>query len=172
MMIKKYIGLVLFALLLPASAQEAAAEENSRPSMPDLFFTQEQRKQLELLRNAAFEDLDIDHEFIPTLFREELSESELPNTPNPLPGVAGDDFVFNSYIINKSKNTSLIWINNQLIENGDMALLRNFKTKGFRNGVIELHDFKTNKNYLLSVGQKIDGQTVQEKYPVIKVHRR
>ena len=95
-------NILLTACLMVSAGAYAETPAASRPAMPDLFFTQEQRKQLEILRSNELAELDIHPEFIPILFPQEINTLTPDALPETAPLRTGAELIFNAYIINNT----------------------------------------------------------------------
>ena len=175
MMIKILIALFLTTPFFSYAQESDGSQENisTRPSMPALFFTPEQRRQLEIVRGGEFDDLNISSEFIPTLFTQNILEdsSNEPLAALDLSNEKGQGFSFDSYVINKNNNTSFYWLNNKIIENKSSNNTKEFSEINFNNKKLFIKTRDGKEDYVLSVGQKIINKNVAEKYPIIVVNQ-
>ena len=157
---KTFLLVICFVFTGLAGAEEIAP---NRPAMPDLFFTQEQRKQLEILRGGEFGELDIQPEFIPILFPQKINELE--PAPESAAGAALKNepgLMFNAYIVNNATGDKTFWLNNQMLTHKEVSGLREFKSVTLDNARLYLRRYDAEGAYILSVGQEITGNSVTE----------
>lgn len=170
--------------VLPATvyAQEEQSESiesggETRPVMPSLFYSNEQRRILEILRQgyiASDSALEFE-EYAPlVLVQEELViEEENPGREQ--------DLQINAFIRNTKTGKSLIWLNGQARQLEDLADERN--GEGLVNFNIHLADDGSivgdgidsinQSKFQLKVGQTLEKQgEISETYPIVIVKKQ
>lgn len=147
----------------------------TRPAMPRLFFTNQQRRILEVIRQEYVTEETLDHqEFVPFVLEQQevadVAEAEF---------IRETDFRVDAFVRNRKTGSSLIWLNNQQYELGDASGILT------REGLSELgadaaevggltgRDVYNNSRFVVKVGQSLvaDGDVV-ETYPVVIVKKK
>ncbi len=190
---KKTIGTTVVALLLalpgaaPAWAQEeqetapAAGEATPRqtgPEMQRLFYSAEQRRVLEALRQGLVEsDFLEDEEFVPVVLRE---EAFLEGEEEAIVVDRGETALdFGAMVRRRSDGKTFLWINGtrfdvekdgEFLEKVRNLILRTDQVGA--EGVVGIDKF-TSRKFKIQVGQFIstDGQ-IRESLPVIVKHSK
>ena len=162
------------AAVAPVYAQESqdGAEDGARPQMPRLFFTNEQRRILEVVRQEFITEDNLEFaEFAPLLIeQQETIESE-------------DQFRrsrslrVDAIIRNRGTGGGALWINHERYSLEDIsgALERDglggmmFESGGAISGT----DSINNSRFVLKVGQNLaDDGEVNETYPVVVIKKQ
>lgn len=157
------------------SAVEVDGEEG-RPAMPRLFYTNEQRRILEVVRQEliAEESLEFE-EFVPLV----LAQQEV------LEVIAGEelaarehDLQMNAYIRNRKSGSAVLWINDesyQLTSEDGSGVLSFEGIDGLvmqNDGSVEGLDSPNGTRFVVRVGQKLAGDgEVNETYPVVVIKK-
>lgn len=179
---KALLSLLLFGLLGLSSvgyaqtsgeeAGEDAEVTDRRPDMPELFFTPEQRKILEAIRQGVVETEVFAPEeiFEPVIISDDIIEFQQQEEVR----VRGENIAIDSLIRSKKSGKLLVWMNNELVdlaeeaevleENG-LTISDNDEHAGV---VLKGTDSFSNTTFELEVGQSIvtDGN-IEENLPVI-----
>ncbi len=174
--------LVAGVLVLSATAargqevQDGLASDGfeTRPGMPRLFFTNQQRRILEVIRQEYVTEETLDHqEFVPfVLEQQEVAEVDDAEFTRE------SDFRVDAFVRNRKTGSSVVWLNNQQYELGDKSGILT------REGLAELgadsaaagvtgRDIYNNSRFVLKVGQSLvaDGEVI-ETYPVVIVKKK
>ena len=157
---------------------DAEVENENRPNMPGLFFSNEQRRILEVVRQEIIseESLDFD-EFVPLVLTQQQEGVEQLET-SAVAATRGHEVQLNAYVQNRSAGTGFVWINNVaypledtegFLERQDYLENLSFNEAGEMTGM----DTANNSRFVLRVGQKLarNGDAT-ETYPVIIVKKR
>ena len=156
---------------------EAEVENENRPGMPGLFFSNEQRRILEVVRQEIIseESLDFD-EFVPLVLTQQ--EGVEQQETSAVEATRGHDVQLNAYVHNRSSGSGFVWINNVAypLEDTEGFLQRqdylenlSFNEAGEMTGT----DTANNSRFILRVGQKLASNgDATETYPVIIVKKR
>ena len=158
-----------------ANAQEAeddnAAAEGIRPQMPRLFFTNEQRRILEVVRQEFITEENLEFaEFAPLLIeqQETIEEEEIGRNY---------DLQMAAFVRNRSSGDGVLWINNEQYSLNDVSgVLGREGLDGLSlgaDGVISGADSINNSRFVVRIGQTLKGDgAVHEAYPVIIVKKQ
>ena len=163
--------------------EELEAESKNRASgevtMPSLFYTNEQRRLLEIVRQEIVTESQLDFdEFVPLVLQH--SEEDFADLPDELnKPVRTNELKFNAYIKNNSSGTGYLWINNVAYPMNDEnnfikkdTALESLSFLKNDTGLIG-KDTSSNSRFMVKVGQKISTNgDLLETYPVIKVRRK
>ncbi|MDM5146813.1 hypothetical protein NQX30_00205 [Candidatus Persebacteraceae bacterium Df01] len=154
----------------------AGIKIDSAPNMPALFFTAEQRRILEAIRQGAVaeESLQLD-EFIPLILVEEIF-----STVNEAPEQGRtEDIRVNAFIYNNNKKQAVLWLNGESYtsqEQNDFFSRENIsEVSVLKSGTGEIVgiDHANNSKFVVKVGQKLSSDGgVDETYPVILVKKK
>ncbi len=157
---------------------EDEAESQNRPGMPALFFSNEQRRILEVVRQEIIseESLDFD-EFVPLVLTQS-GTVEQQDTASEVSSIRSHDVQLNAYVQNRSSGSGFVWINNVaypladtegFLQREDYLENLSFNEAGEMTGL----DIANNSRFVLRVGQKLAGNgDATETYPVIIVKKR
>lgn len=174
---------VLVLFMAPAHGQEDQPSqseefgEQSRPTMPRLFFTNQQRRILEVVRQEYItEEVLEQQEFVPLV----LAQQEAVEEVDELAFTRENNFRINAFVRNRKTGSGIVWLNNARYELGDNTgilfreeglseLMPDAATDGSITGV----DTYNNSRFVLKVGQSLatDGE-VNEVYPVVIVKKK
>ena len=158
-----------------ANAQETegdnAAAEGIRPQMPRLFFTNEQRRILEVVRQEFITEENLEFaEFAPLLIeqQETIEEEEIGRNY---------DLQMAAFVRNRSSGDGVLWINNEQYSLNDVSgVLGREGLDGLSlgaDGVISGADSINNSRFVVRIGQTLKGDgAVHEAYPVIIVKKQ
>ena len=168
---KKHLFLLMLAIQ-PAFAEEPPS---TAPVMPPLFFTNEERRLLEIVRQEIIskEQLNFD-EYVPLI----LQQNENTVTEKSKVQERGDDIKFNAYVRNNSNNKTVVWLNNHayVLDSRDEILNKEKLIDGMSvgdGGALVGKDTVNNNNFKILVGQKINKQgDINETYPIITIKKR
>jgi hypothetical protein len=177
---KKAIFFLFFAsALAPAGAQETSqgGAAKSGPTMPRLFYTKEQRRVLEAVRQEVIdvEDVIDEDQFLSLEVEEDaLDLAVVTNESSPEAAPRRGALVrINGYIRKKGEEgKSVFWINSEMIsqEEKDVLLRRGGLDIAFdaKDGVIEGNDQYNKSEFSVKVGQVITPEGfVDETLPVV-----
>ena len=176
MMISAAVSAVL--LLSPAWGQSAAndggeekASEDFRPEMPRLFYTSEQRRVLEAVRQDVISEENFEEDtFTPLILKQEQIDL------TPTQKVRNDPVVFDSFIRNRKTGKGLWWgkgEEHQFSSSADddlsrqQGILRFAPSKDGDGSIVGIDKFNKTR-FILKVGQQLlpDGE-ISETYPVV-----
>ena len=161
--------------------EEPVAEEEegfqSRPAMPRLFFTNQQRRILEVVRQEYVTEEALEHqEFVPLV----LAQQEVAEESDELELVRENNFRINAFVRNKKTGSGMVWLNNARYEFGDTSGIL-FREEGLSDitpevgsdGSITGVDTYNKSRFILKVGQSLatDGE-INEIYPVVIVKKK
>ena len=181
-------GLGILLLPIVAYGQEQTENENStdlsdvelqnRPVMPRLFFTNEQRRILEVVRQEVISEQNLNFdEFVPLVLAQQESiivDEDLSRDY---------DIQINAYIRNRKSDEGSVWVNGIEGEQFRNISLNDRAGIWGREGLGELTfndsreitglDVANNSRFVLRVGQKLAGDgEASETYPVIIVKKK
>lgn len=181
-LLQPLVAFVVFALVASSAygqeTQDAAPtgaaseSESVRPTMPRLFFTNEQRRILEVVRQEFITEENLEFaEFAPLLIeqQETLEEEDSIGRNYDLSVVA--------YIRNRSSGGGVLWMNGEQYslddDSGVLGREGLDKLSLESNGAISGTDSVNNSRFVLKVGQKLAGDgEVNETYPVVIVKKQ
>lgn len=166
-------------LVSPAASFAAINRQNvgesaeARPTMPRLFFTNEQRRILEVVRQEFITEENLEFaEFAPLL----IEQQETLDVEEEQLGRAYDLSV-HAFIRNRSSGEGRVWINNEAYPLQDESgVLQREGLDGLTlesGGEFAGTDVINNSRFVVKVGQKLAGDgEVNETYPVIIVKKQ
>lgn len=184
----RLLAAVAIAMSAPVYAQSTAEDAPvtagildesgaQRPNMPALFFTVEQRRLLEAVRQEfiSSEDLAID-EFVPLVLRQNLVEEEEEEETN----LRGRSVQINALIRNRATGQTSLWLNGEEFDLQDKSGvlgdegLTELAPATADNGsvsVVGTDSFNLSR-FVLKVGQRLSGSgEVDETYPVVIIRK-
>ena len=160
------------------SNEDASAVAADGPAMPTLFFTGEQRRLLEAVRQEfiSHEDLAID-EFVPLVLRQELVELEDESEEN----LRGKSVQINALVRNRQTGRAKIWLNGEqfdlrdssgVLDRDGLSALGSGTTDSGSLSIVGTDTFNLSR-FVLKVGQRLSGDgEVDETYPVIIIRKK
>ena len=174
------LWLLAVALCGTANAQQSTGQSNeagseARPGMPSLFFSNEQRRILEVVRQEIIseESLEFD-EFVPLV----LTQQDILDTEDEVGSGRGHEVQLNAYVRNRNSGGGFVWINNVAypLEDNEGFLQRqdyledlSFNDSREMTGL----DIANRSRFVLRVGQKLTGTgDATETYPVVIIKKR
>ncbi|MGI9307111.1 MAG: hypothetical protein ACR2P5_07405 [Gammaproteobacteria bacterium] len=156
------------------AAEEDKKDDRSRPVMPRLFFSNEQRRILEVVRQEFITEAALEfEEFVPFV----LAQQELVEEVEDV-FLRNEDFRVDALVRNRKTGAGAMWLNSDQYGFEDVSGALN------REGLTEIApeldgtsivgiDIFNNSRFVVKVGQKLikDGE-VDETYPVVIVKRK
>lgn len=153
--------------------------EQRRPSMPNLFFRQEQRRVLEAVRQGVVQEQDFEVQgFVPVVILEEVLDADLPVEEQVV--LTRDQSVrFDAYIVSHKTGKTVLWVNGQPLKLEDdldvlyrdgvaVGEVEGEEVEAFSNGVLQGDDNYSRSGFKMRVGQVLstDG-FVEETLPIV-----
>ncbi|MGI9297472.1 MAG: hypothetical protein ACR2QC_06185 [Gammaproteobacteria bacterium] len=157
-----------------AAPDAAGSSAANRPAMPRLFFTNEQRRILEVVRQEFITEENLEFaEFAPLL----IEQQETVDVAEEEEFARDYDLRVEAFIRNRSSGDGRIWINNEPYPLRDESgVLQREGLDGLvlgSDGAISGMDSLNNSRFMVKVGQKLAGDgEVNETYPVIIVKKQ
>ena len=161
-----------------AYAQDAVDSDtvvkDSRPTMPNLFFTREQRRILEAIRQGVIEkDTFVADDFLPLVILDEAIPEGEEATNERSKEINIDAFIRNRSSGNVFISANGEWLNvgedNELLGLSGVSINADELSSGADSSIVRGEDFYNSSDFELKVGQVLekDGH-INEQLPVIR----